>query len=124
MEKLEHRLEAIGPGIEALRLKGAVDVFTYKDLKELIEKASKDRQNPRLFIDMTEVSYVGSSGWSVLFLQAASLEKAGGMLCLGCLNERTQRALHMIAPRKGMLMTAIDQAEALNFLLAPKAPAS
>ena len=123
MEKLEHRLEAIAPGIEALRLKGAVDVFTYKDLKELIEKASKDRPNPRLFIDMTDVSYVGSSGWSVFFLQAASLEKLGGALCLGGMNERTQRALHMIAPRKGLIMTAVDQAEALNLLTA-KTPAS
>jgi len=116
MEKLEHRLEVIGPGIEALRLKGAVDVFTYKDLKDLIERSVKDRKNPRLFVDMTEVSYVGSSGWSVLFLQAAALEKAGGALCLGAMNERTQRALHMIAPRKGLIMTAVDQAEALGLL--------
>lgn len=121
MEKLEHRLEAIGPGIDALRLKGAVDVFTYKDLKELIEKATKDRKNPRLFVDMTDVSYVGSSGWSVLFLQSAAVEKMGGALCLGGMNERTQRALHMIAPRKGLIMTAVDQTEALG-LLAQKVP--
>ncbi len=116
MEKLEHRLEAIGPGIDALRLKGSVDVFTYKDLKELIEGYAKDRKKPRLYVDMSQINYVGSSGWSVFFLQAAALEKLGGALCLGAMNERTQRALHMISPRKGLILSASDQAEALGLL--------
>ena len=123
MEKLEHRLEAIGPGTDALRLKGSVDVFTYKDLKDLIENYSKDHKNPRLYVDMAQINYVGSSGWSVLFLQSAALEKLGGALCLGGMNERTQRALHMIAPRKGMILAARDQAEALT-LLSQSAPAT
>ena len=124
MEKLEHRLEAIGPGIDALRLKGSVDVFTYKDLKDLIENYVKDRKKPRLFIDMTDINYVGSSGWSVLFLQSAALEKLGGALCLGAMNERTQRALHMIAPRKGLILSAATQAEALTLLTQEQPAAS
>jgi anti-anti-sigma factor len=123
MEKLEHKFEPLGQGADAVRLKGAVDVFTYKELKSFIEAYAKDRQNPRLYVDMSQVSYVGSSGWSVFFLQASALEKQGGALCLGALNERTQRALDMIAPRKGLILTASTEAEALS-LLAQHSPAA
>jgi anti-anti-sigma factor len=108
--------------VHALRLKGAVDVFTYRDLKQLVDDFAKDHASPRLYIDMTEVQYVGSSGWSVFFLEAAALEKAGGALCLGSMNERVQRALSMIAPRKGLILTAADEAEAMPLLTQTKAP--
>jgi anti-anti-sigma factor len=119
VEKLEHKLEALGSGAFALRLMGAVDVFSYKDLKQIIEDFVKTQAPPRLYIDMRDVQYVGSSGWSVFFLQSAALEKAGGALCLGGMSERVQRALTMIAPRKGLLLTVSNEAEALALLQAP-----
>ena len=119
MEKLEHKLETLGPGAFALRLMGAVDVFSYRDLKQIIEDFVKTQSPPRLYIDMRDVQYVGSSGWSVFFLQAAALEKLGGALCLGGMSERVQRALAMIAPRKGLLLTATSEAEALSLLMEP-----
>jgi anti-anti-sigma factor len=121
LEKLEHKLEPLEQGIFALRLKGSVDVFTYKDMKQLIEDFAKGQAVPRLYIDMTNIQYVGSSGWSVFFLQASVLEKAGGVLCLGCLNDRVQRALDMIAPRKGLILTAPNEAEAIPLMMQAKA---
>lgn len=123
MEKLEQKLEGLADGVHALRLKGAVDVFTYKDLKQIIENFGKEQAPPRLYIDMAQVQYVGSSGWSVLFLQASALEKLGGALCLGAMTERVERALQMIAPRKGLILTAANEAEALPLLLQAR-PAS
>jgi anti-anti-sigma factor len=117
MEKLEHRFEPLSQGVQALRLKGAVDVFTYKDMKQILENYGKEHTPPRLYVDMAEVQYVGSSGWSVFFLQASALEKAGGALCLGAMTDRVQRALSMIAPRKGLILTALNEAEALPLLL-------
>ena len=121
MEKLEHKLEPLSQGVHALRLKGAVDVFTYKDMKQLIDDFAKGQSAPLLYIDMTEIQYVGSSGWSVFFLQSSALEKAGGALCLGNLNERVQRALSMIAPRKGLILTALNEAEGVSLLTQAKA---
>jgi anti-anti-sigma factor len=121
VEKLEHKFEALTQGVHALRLKGSVDVFTYKEMKQLIEDFAKDQTPPRLYIDMTDIQYVGSSGWSVFFLQASVLEKAGGAMCLGQMNERVQRALDMIAPRKGLILTAATEAEAIPLLTQAKA---
>jgi anti-anti-sigma factor len=120
VEKLEHKFEALNGGMHALRLKGAVDVFTYKDLKQLIDDFAKEQKAPRLCVDMAEVSYVGSSGWSVFFLEADALGKAGGGLCLAAMNERVQRALDMIAPRKGLIHSAPSEAEALAILAQPQ----
>jgi anti-anti-sigma factor len=120
MEKLEHKFEPLSGGVQALRLKGTVDVFTYRDVKQLLDTYAKEHTPPRLYVDMADVQYVGSSGWSVFFLQASALEKAGGALCLGALTERVQRALSMIAPRKGLLLTANSEADALPLLLEPR----
>jgi anti-anti-sigma factor len=117
MEKLEHRLEVLGRGVHALRLKGLVDVFSYLTVKQLIDAYAKDHEPPRLYVDMAEVQYVGSSGWSVFFLQASALEKAGGALCLGAMTDRVQHALTTLAPRKGLLLTAANEAEALPLLV-------
>lgn len=117
MEKLEQKMEGLADGVHALRLRGAVDVFTYKDLKQSLENFGKEQAPPRLYVDMAQVQYVGSSGWSVFFLQASALEKLGGALCLGAMTERVERALQMIAPRKGLILTAANEAEALPLLL-------
>lgn len=116
MENLEHQFAGIGGGVHALRLKGSVDVFSYLELNRLIDGFAKEHVPPRLYIDMADVRYVGSSGWSVFFLQASALEKAGGSLCLGAMTARVLQALTMLAPRKGLILTASDQAEALTLL--------
>jgi|GEM_PF-4542538 anti-anti-sigma factor len=119
MEKLQHRLEVLGQGVHALRLSGLVDVFSYVAVKQLIDAYAREHTPPRLYVDMAEVQYVGSSGWSVFFVQASALEKAGGALCLGAMTDRVQHALNMLAPRKGLLLTAPSEAEALPLLLQP-----
>ncbi|HXC64216.1 MAG TPA: STAS domain-containing protein [bacterium] len=116
MEKLQHRLEALDHDVHALRLKGLVDVFSYLQLKQSIDAFAQSHVPPRLYVDMAEVEYVGSSGWSVFFLQASALEKAGGALCLGAMSGRVQHALTLLSPRKGLLLTASNEAEAIPLL--------
>ena len=124
MEKLEHRLEPVASGVHALRLKGLVDVFSYLQVKQLIDEYARDHNPPRLYIDMAEVQYVGSSGWSVFFVQASALEKAGGALCLGAMTPRVQHTLTALAPRKGLILTASNEAEALALLQQANTPPS
>ena len=109
MEKLSVTITE-QPGLNAtlFSLTGAVDVFSYKDLKSAFDTWSAAPHPPTIMLDMSGVSYVGSSGWSVLFLQTATQEKEGGALVLFGMNERVDRSLNIIMPRKRHVNVAPD----------------
>jgi anti-anti-sigma factor len=93
-------------GVHFLRLSGAVDVFSYKDLKDFLDPWTQGGAVKRVLVDMGKVGYVGSSGWSVFFLQSGVQEKEGGFLILYGMNERVQRSLDLIMPKKRGIQTA------------------
>jgi anti-anti-sigma factor len=109
MEKLEFQMEDL-PSLEAglFKVSGAVDVFSYKEFKATLDQWYKDSPRKNLLVDMTAVSYVGSSGWSVVFLQSSIHEQAGGMVVLFGMAERVERSLNIIMPRKRHLNVAPD----------------
>jgi anti-anti-sigma factor len=107
-------------------LKGAIDVFSYKELKDAFDRWTKESFKSALLVDMSGVSYVGSSGWSVLFLQTAAQEKESGCLILFGMGERVERALNIIMPRKRHVSVAPDFESAKHLLetLRTSAPSS
>lgn len=110
MEKLEiTRKEEPSMGATIFKLSGAVDVFSYKELKAAFDDWTKEGGKLTLLVDMAGVSYVGSSGWSVIFLQTSNMEKDQGTgLVLYGMNERVERSLNIIMPRKRHVNVAPD----------------
>lgn len=91
-------------------------MFSYKDLKAAFDSWLEGSFRPALLIDMSGVSYVGSSGWSVLFLQTAAQEAQKGVLVLFGMSERVDRSLNIIMPRKRHVNVAPDFASAVGLL--------
>ena len=117
MEKLEISVEELPESNAGLFvLKGAIDVFSYKDLKGALDKWTGENFKPALLMDLSGVTYVGSSGWSVLFLQTAAQEKESGALILFGMNERVERSLNIIMPRKRHVSVAPDLETAKGLL--------
>jgi anti-anti-sigma factor len=117
MDKLDISIQELPEADAALfALKGAIDVFSYKDLKGAMDEWTKNSFKKALMIDMSGVSYVGSSGWSVLFLQTAAQEKESGALILFGMSERVERSLNIIMPRKRHVSVAPDFESAKGLL--------
>lgn len=109
MDKLEiSRTELPEIGAQLINLSGGIDVFSYLDLKKSFEELGVDGSKDALLVDMSQVSYVGSSGWSVLFLQSSLQEKQASVLILFAMNERVERSLNTIMPRKRHVNVAPD----------------
>lgn len=109
MDKLEiSRTEVPEIGAQLINLSGGIDVFSYLDLKKSFEELGVDGSKDALLVDMSQVSYVGSSGWSVLFLQSSLQEKQASVLILFAMNERVERSLNTIMPRKRHVNVAPD----------------
>ena len=106
------------PGVDAglFVLNGAIDVFSYKELKNAFDRWSREQFKPALMVDMSSVTYVGSSGWSVFFLQTSVQEAQGGALILFSMGDRVERSLNIIMPRKRHVNVAPDLASAVSLL--------
>lgn len=119
-EKLEISTSEL-PELDAwlVRVSGAVDLFSYKDLKEAMD-ALGGRSN--LLLDMSGATYVGSSGWSVIFLQGSVQDVHAGALVLFNMAERVRRSLDIIMPRKRRVNVAADFESAKALLQSLKAP--
>lgn len=94
--------------VAMFKLSGAIDVFSYKELKQAFDAWTENDFKPVLMVDMAGVTYVGSSGWSVLFLQTAAQEGKAGSLILFGMSERVERSLNIIMPRKRHVNVAAD----------------
>ncbi len=122
MEKLECRTEAMeATGAAVIHVSGAVDVFSYKDLKTYFDEWMSKGNVNRLMVNMSGITYVGSSGWSVMFLQAAAMEKRSGALALYAMSERVRRSLDLIMPKKRGIIVTDTFDQALEELKAVKA---
>lgn len=117
MEKLQiSQLEQPELNAMLFTLSGAIDVFSYVELKAAFDAWSHDGLKRALLVDMSGVSYVGSSGWSVIFLQSANQEKEAGALVLFGMSERVERSLNIIMPRKRHVNVASDFEAAKSLL--------
>jgi len=117
MEKFELLAGAAPSADTALfRVCGPVDMFSYKDLMSGLDEWSAASFKPMLMLDMSQVTYVVSSGWSVFFLQATVQESRGGALVLFGMSGRVERSLNTIMPRKRHVNVAPDLASAQGLL--------
>lgn len=80
---------------EGFRLKGELDMATAGDLSELLKTAA--RKNDRIVLDLSEVSFMDSSGLRAL-LEGAGLPKDSGPLVLLDPSPQVRRVLDISIP--------------------------
>ena len=63
-------------------LDGRLDIFNYLDVLARIEAMLEGTDEPRVIVDLSEVEYVASSGWSIFFNLRKKLVMKNGKLAL------------------------------------------
>jgi anti-anti-sigma factor len=93
------------------KLKGRLDVFTYRELARRLEEAIGQKNLVRLVVDLSGVGFIASSGWSAFIATRARLKRGGGKMAFVGLNsdiERVYTAMKM--PELVPAFSSLDQA--------------
>ncbi len=81
-------------GIPVLDVVGEIDIYTTPQFKEAVS-AAIDENNPAIIINMTQVTYMDSSGFGTLLSATKRLRPLDGALYLTGCNESIQRMLQI-----------------------------
>jgi anti-anti-sigma factor len=65
-----------------VRLSGKLDIFSFTKLKKHLEGISAEDKTARVAVDISKITYIASSGWSVLMARRKLGRLAGGELLL------------------------------------------
>jgi len=82
-------------GFRLLRTKGEIDLASSPRLKEAL-KHSPETQDSILLLDMSEVSFIDSSGLAVLIEYAREAYQHGGKIILFGLNDRVRLVFELV----------------------------
>lgn len=77
--------------VTRVALKGRIDVFNYLQLSTALTDAAGGRQALSLILDLSEVAFIASSGWSVLLGVRSRLKRNDSRLVLAGLNAQNER---------------------------------
>jgi anti-sigma B factor antagonist len=81
-------------GISVIRVAGEVDIYTAPDLRYLVNQTI-DSGAKDLVIDMSEVTYMDSSGFGTLLGATKRLRPDGGSIGLAACSEAIERMLRI-----------------------------
>lgn len=95
---------------------GDIDVFSFQTLREFFQNWKDGREEKNLLIDLSQVNYMGSSGWALLFSQNHVAKRRNGQVLVYNLNPRLERSLTMISGNRDLLKIAKNKEEALQML--------
>jgi anti-sigma B factor antagonist len=87
-------LEKEPGGAAVIVLAGEVDLYTAPRFKDALFQAI-DEGAPFVIIDLTEVSFIDSTGLGVLVSGGRRLQQSAGALAIGCPDERIRRILEI-----------------------------
>jgi anti-anti-sigma factor len=98
-----------------VRVAGKLDVFTFAELKKVLEDISAKDPAALLAVDLGQVTYIASSGWSALLARRKLARQGGGNLAICCVGPEIKRVYD--AMRIGPLLPLADSLdEACQFL--------
>jgi anti-sigma B factor antagonist len=91
--RLETKVEEVS-GVPIVRVAGEIDAFTTPELKTALNEAIES-STKGLIIDLTEVSYMDSSGFGALLGAAKRVKPQGGTIYLVGCSDTIKRILHI-----------------------------
>ena len=94
---------------------GLGDVFD--SLKKFIAEICAQNRSVRMVVDLADVEYIASSGWSVLLSRRQAIKREGGNLSVFGMSENLLRVYESMKIDK-MLPSAVDQAGGIALAMA------
>lgn len=101
-----------------LALAGEIDLHFAPVLRQLLDDKSKC-ECPALVLDLSEVSFIDSSGIAAILVGLRDAEKFGGIFCIGGISDALKAILHVIRLEMAMAIFS-TRAEALAAISARK----
>lgn len=103
------------PGLQTvlITLEGMLDAGAYKSLRQSISRRIDHTGIRNVLLDLSQLTYVGNSGWSALFVESWEAEKKGVLMVLFGLNERVQKSLDTIVSKAQILHVVRSLREAV-----------
>jgi anti-anti-sigma factor len=96
-------------------LTGTLDIFTYQELRKALATAAGERKGLRIFMDLSMVEYIASSGWAVLLTQAKAFRRQGGGMALYGMKEEVNR-VYEVMNIKTLLPSAFNLQDAAKLI--------
>lgn len=103
------------PG-RTLQMKGELDLYTKERLAPLLEEAIV--AGGPVYLDLTALQFIDSSGIQVLMNAALALEKVGECLCLHLDDGEVRRALELVGLKAIRNIHIINHREAYSLAIA------
>ena len=121
MKRIEITEEKLEGGIQLVKPVGKLDVFTFIDFKKYFEElCARVPDGLKVLVDLTDVEYIASSGWSVLLSRRQAIQRLNGDLGICGMNENLRRVYDSMKIDK-MLPSSASRSQALQQLQARKA---
>jgi anti-anti-sigma factor len=105
-----HLKEATHKGIDVFALRGDIDLHFAPALRSVLQ-AKINGRCPALIVDMAQVSFIGSTGLSVLMEYFRDCGRYGGVLCLCGLSDELKEIFQIVRLDRTIPMFAtVDEA--------------
>lgn len=122
------RTEPLDRGVTRVRLSGAVDIAVAGELRRSLVKLVRDGHT-RLLIDLSDVSFIDSTGLGVLLHTVKQLRPKHGRLAVACPDPTMRRLFELIGhnllfPVEETLDQAIRQLAPRRRGRAPRSPSA
>jgi anti-anti-sigma factor len=89
-----------------VQIAGKLDVFSFHELKSVFESLVKEEAALNLVVDLANVTFIASSGWSVLLARRKLSGITGGNLVICNLNEDIKRVYNSMRLREILPLAA------------------
>ncbi|MGB5438472.1 MAG: STAS domain-containing protein [Gammaproteobacteria bacterium] len=83
------------PGASVVVFSGEIDLQSSPVAREILIKCFKKTGKTKVIVDLSEVSYIDSSGVASLVEALQAAKKSGGMFALAATSEPTRRVLEL-----------------------------
>ena len=83
------------PGASIVVFSGEIDLQSSPVAREILIKCFKNKDKVKVIVDLSEVSYIDSSGVASLVEALQAAKKSGGMFALAASSEPTRRVLEL-----------------------------
>lgn len=113
--------ELMPTGVRMLKLAGTLEVFTFVEFKKTFDDLVAVGKDIQVVVDLSKVTYIASSGWSVLLSRRKMLKIGGGDLTVFGLHPDIKRVYDSMRIGKRLPLGA-DADAAIKLLGAPEAP--
>jgi anti-sigma B factor antagonist len=97
------------PGAKVVVFSGEIDLESSPVAREILIKCFKNTGKAKIIVDLSEVSYIDSSGVASLVEALQAAKKTGGMFALAATSEPTRRVLELA--RLDKVFTMFDSVE-------------